>query len=234
MSAALVVFWGALAIAQPSVSGADRVVIDPGHGGADQGVRGPEGYSEAQLTLALARQLAVLINEQLGLAVTLTRDDERSNPTPEERAGLINNIRPVVFVSLHAGGGLDPVETGFAVFFQDYNLVQGLRPPRAQGAGPVAWDTAQGPYLLLSRRLASLMSQSFALNLRQRGRGVLGLPSAVLAGAGRPGVIVEVGCLTNPVEERRLRSQPYRDAVARAVVEGLKKYLDWARKRVGS
>ena len=212
-----------------------RVIIDPGHGGDDKGVIGPAGLSESRLTLALARQLKVLLEEEGDTKVFLTRDGDE-NPSLSERTALVNRVRGHVFISLHAGGMPQQARSGFGVYFQDYSLQPGLTerlstnyPGEDQ---PIEWALAQGPYILSSRRMAGEINQALSDALRIRSQGVVGLPLPVLAGAARPAVLVEVGYLTNPEEERRLLSQSYRDAVVAALIKGLRSYQAWVRTRL--
>jgi len=213
----------------------ERVVIDPGHGGEDIGVTGPAGLTESRLTLALARQLKIVLEDELGVRVFLTRTGDE-NPSLYERTALVNRVRGHIFISLHAGGAAQRTRSGFGVFFQDYSLQKGLanrvslkRPAPGQ---PVEWALAQGPYLISSRRLAGEISQAMSDVLRVKSREVMGAPLVVLAGAARPAVLVEVGYLTNPEEERRLLSQAYRDAVIRALVQGIDSYQAWVSNRL--
>jgi len=219
----------------PLSEAVERIVIDPGHGGEDIGVKGPAGLTESRLTLALARQLKLVLEDELGVRVFLTRTGDE-NPSLYERTALVNRVRGHIFISLHASGAANRTQSGFGVFFQDYSLQQGLasrvslkQPLPGQ---PVEWALAQGPFLISSRRLAGEISQAMSQVLSTKSRAAVGLPLAVLAGTAHPAVIVEVGCLTNPEEERRLLSQAYRDAVAQALVQGIQSYRNWVRSRL--
>ncbi|MEW5725482.1 MAG: N-acetylmuramoyl-L-alanine amidase [Thermodesulfobacteriota bacterium] len=204
------------------------VVLDPGHGGEDQGVVGPGGWTEAQLTLALARQLKEALERDLGLHVVVTRDEEL-NPGLYERTATANGLKADLFLSLHAAAEAYDNRFGYNIFVQDYRRQLGLadREPRADlMPGQLGeWSLAQMTYLDSSRRLARELDQSLKEVLRVRSRGVQGLPLALLAGAAQPAVLLEVGVLTDPEAERRLRTPGYRDALTRAVVQGLGNWL---------
>lgn len=218
-----------------TVSGVLRVVIDPGHGGEDKGVTGSAGLSESRLTMALARQLKVVLEDKLRARVFLTRKDNQ-NPSLDERTSVVNRVQARIFLSLHASGINDRTRSGFSVFYQDYSLQQGLA-NRVTLVVPephkiVEWDLAQGPYIIQSRRLGGELDQALKTALKVKGNFLTGLPLALLAGAARPAVLVEVGYLTNPEEERRLMSQPYRDAIVRGIVRGISSYDEWVRRRL--
>ena len=75
------------------------VVLDPGHGGEDTGASGPNGLTEAELNLAVARQAKAAL-ERSGLSVVLTRDGPY-NMNLETRAAIVMGLRPRAFVSVH-------------------------------------------------------------------------------------------------------------------------------------
>src|SRR5690606_9804470 len=79
------------------LAGGLRVVIDPGHGGQDVGIVGPEG-SESSLTLAAAQRLASALRQR-GFEVALTRDGDYSVPLATRSAA---GIGADLFLSLHA------------------------------------------------------------------------------------------------------------------------------------
>src|SRR5207249_3610575 len=75
------------------------MVIDPGHGGDDAGVRGTKGTLEKQVTLDVARRLKALIETRLGVRVVMTRDEDRGISL-DERDAVANNSKADLFLSL--------------------------------------------------------------------------------------------------------------------------------------
>src|SRR6185503_1171373 len=73
------------------------MVIDPGHGGDDAGVRGPKGALEKQVTLEVARRLKSLIETRLGVRVILTREEDRA-VSPDGRDAIANNNKADLFL----------------------------------------------------------------------------------------------------------------------------------------
>ena len=82
------------------------IVIDPGHGGEDNGVKGPNGALEKQVTLAVARRAKGAIEGRLGMRVLLTQEDNRIGA--DGRAAIANNNKADLFISLHANGSPRP------------------------------------------------------------------------------------------------------------------------------
>src|SRR6202008_512613 len=104
------------------------IVIDPGHGGTDEGVHGAKGTLEKDVTLAVARRLKVAIESRIGARVLLTRDDDRI-VSPDDRAALANNNKGDVFVSVHVAGSPQTALLGATV----YSLEAGAAPPATAG-----------------------------------------------------------------------------------------------------
>src|SRR5687768_11256707 len=155
----------AASVAQPStaLSVEERIpiiVLDPGHGGTDQGAQGPTGLLEKDLTLQVATEAGRLIEELLGLRVVLTRTDDSVIPL-ETRAALANQAGGDLFISICTGGSLAPRRRDFQAFYFD-ELQGGLPVGREQANNlqrpsqeeqrlrsedgppkPVLWDQAQ-------------------------------------------------------------------------------------------
>ncbi|MCB1057061.1 MAG: N-acetylmuramoyl-L-alanine amidase, partial [Acidobacteria bacterium] len=79
--------------------GVRKVILDPGHGGANTGTTTPAGIEEKQLTLDVALRLRRMLVDQ-GFEVVLTRDDD-SFLELEERTRLANQEAGDIFVSIH-------------------------------------------------------------------------------------------------------------------------------------
>src|SRR4051794_37549532 len=98
-------------------SGALRaIVIDAGHGGAEDGARGPSGTLEKQVTLSVARRLKAALEGRLGLRVILTRDGDTTVGL-DERAAVANNNKADLLISLHANAAPRPATSGAEVFY---------------------------------------------------------------------------------------------------------------------
>jgi N-acetylmuramoyl-L-alanine amidase len=88
----------------------------------------------------------------------------------------------------------------------------------------ILWDLAQSEFQQESSRLAEVVQDSMTQSLRIPNRGVKQAGFYVLGGAAMPAVLIEIGFVTNPKEERRLKDSKYRDEIARAIFSGLAEY----------
>jgi N-acetylmuramoyl-L-alanine amidase len=225
----------------PPPEGIRTIVLDPGHGGSETGAVGPSGVQEKELTLLLARSLKARLESALGVRVVLTRDEDASLPH-ETRTSIANQNKADLFVSLHLNSAFGPSAHGAETYFlsataSDERAARAAelenRPAAAgapQGDDPlydlqlILWDLAQSHFLEQSQSLATLIQGELNAALELRDRGVKQAPFLVLMGAAMPAVLVEVGFISNPEEERRLQDPAYRAELADALVRAIGRY----------
>jgi N-acetylmuramoyl-L-alanine amidase len=217
------------------------IVIDPGHGGHDPGAIGPAGLQEKELTLDIARRVAALVQEELGVRVVLTRTRDQFLAL-RERTAFANRQRGDLFLSIHVNAAPGATATGTETYFLSSEATDNAARAAAASenkvialeAGPrgnardilrsILWDLAQSEFQQESSRLAEAVQDGLERALRQPSRGVKQAPFYVLGGAAMPAALVEIGFLSNPQEEARLRDDGHRDRIARALVAGLAAY----------
>jgi N-acetylmuramoyl-L-alanine amidase len=172
------------------------VVIDPGHGGTDEGERGLGGTGEAGLCWDLATRLAQEL-AQLGVRVRFTHT-EAENPTAAERATRANRLGADLFISLHLNAHHDPA---------------------AQGASAYYFRSSRAGEELAESVLDSLVG------LGTRNCRAHGTSYPILRATRMTAVLVEPAFLTNPLEEGQLREPERRAAMARAIAQGVRAYF---------
>lgn len=219
--------------------GVRTIVIDPGHGGTETGAIGPSGVHEKELTLILARDLEALLESSLPVRVVLTRNEDANVPH-DTRAAIANQNQADLFISIHLNSSLGSGAHGAETYFLSTEA-QNVRETQAAAdhEGPVAedpaigddvastdlefilWDLAQTEFLVESQRFANLVQRELNQALQLKDRGVKQAPFRVLKGAAMPAVLVELGFINNPEEEKKLQDSAYRaeliEAMARAV-----------------
>ena len=222
-----------------------RIVLDAGHGGHDSGATGPTGLMEKDLVLDVTRRVAKLVEARLGLKVLLTRDSDNF-VTLRDRTSFANRQHADLFVSIHANAHREAAADGVETYFlsseatdstarQVAALENGVvqleqSTGRASGLGQVdivkaiLWDLAQSEFQVESSRLAEVVHDSMTQSLRISNRGVKQAGFYVLGGAAMPAILLEIGFVTNPREERKLKDTKYRDEIARAILAGLAEY----------
>lgn len=217
----------------PVAAGVRTVVLDPGHGGDASGTEGPGGTLEKTVTLQVSRRLKALVESRLGLRVILTRDDDRTLDQ-DARAAIANNNRADLFLSIHANAAVRPTVRGAEVFYlsadraglESRRAIQQHPPLPQLGGGTrsidlILWETAQLRHLEQSAVLATMVESALRARVEMSPRPVQQAPFRVLVGANMPAVLVEIGYLSHPEEEKALASPARQDAVALALFEAV-------------
>jgi N-acetylmuramoyl-L-alanine amidase len=217
------------------------IVLDAGHGGHDPGARGPAGVSEKDVVLDVTKRVARLVEEDLGVKVALTRSTDVFVPL-RDRASFANKQRADLFVSIHANAHPRAVSEGVETYFLSSeasdsdarqvaaieNGVVRLESPASRAKGDllksILFDLAQSEFQQESSFMAETVQDSMTRSLRLVNRGVKQAGFYVLGGATMPAILIEIGFLTNPKEERKLASPEHREALARAIHAGLAEY----------
>ncbi len=226
------------------------VVIDPGHGGDQDGAQGPGGVKEKDLVLQIARRLRPKL-EQLGARVVLTRTGDASVPLTN-RAAVANGLRADLFVSIHLNSmptaELRRLSSGVETYFLSAdasdasaaaaaareNADRLAGEPLPDPGDPVAGilqDLEQTAALAGSSRLAYALHEKLVAGLGSEDRGVKQAPFYVLAGARMPAVLLEVGFISNAAEAQKLLSAAHQEKVAGAIAAGIKSWREVERRR---
>ncbi len=179
------------------------VAVDPGHGGADGGVRHGD-MLEKDVNLAVAQSLRDLL-ERAGARVVMTRWDDQV-PLEGPRAGLNRRLalaaqaEAAIYVSIHANSYPDSRQFGAQTFF-------------APNSGE-------------SRRLATLIQQELVVAHPENYRSALAADFYVLRNSPCPAVLVEVGFLSNPEDRRRLILPQWQGRLAAAILRGMERFAE--------
>jgi N-acetylmuramoyl-L-alanine amidase len=214
-------------------------VIDAGHGGAEEGAKGPGGALEKQVTLSVARRLKAALESRLGLRVILTRDGDTTIGL-DERAAVANNNKADLFVSLHANASPRAAISGAQVFYLSLDEYGDAAERAAHteseslavfGGGSrdielILWDMAQARYIKESAALAQSVEASLRQRIPMNARAIQQAPFRVLVGANMPAVLVEMGFITNPGQEKQLQSDEFQNQIVQSLVESITRFRD--------
>jgi N-acetylmuramoyl-L-alanine amidase len=204
------------------------IVIDPGHGGHEKGVRGPGGTLEKDVALTIAR----LIESELKgkYHVALTRSDDYWLEVAR-RTDVANHYEADVFISIHTGGSFLHKASGINIYYYKKTTM----PPVSSGGartknpavdeGRVLWDLMQEKHVGASRLLARKLKNSITERIAFSHSKIGTAPLLVLRGADMPAVLIEAGYLTNPSEEKHLRDKQVLQDFAQAIVSGIKEFF---------
>ncbi len=193
---------------RPATQGPLRVIIlDPGHGGNDSGLSGAGGLMEKNLSLALALRVRDRLKQLSGQTVVLTREEDR-DMSCKERSILANQQKGDLLVSLHAGVSYSPAARGIEAFC----------------AAPRTDDShVRKSYLAPSHRCAENILSEISAQTGAPSRGVREMPLRILRETAMPGVLLEIGCLTNSEDAAALSSEEYQAKLAEGIAQGIVK-----------
>jgi len=222
-----------------SVDRFDTVVIDAGHGGEDEGAVGPTGLTEKDLVLELASRVATRLRAE-GLRIVLTRHSDVFVPL-EARTSIANDARADLFVSIHANASRTRKARGVETFFQALeasdeaasevarreNAAFGAGDLQSGVAGPlpaILGDLMRNDSIRESNEFAKLAQAELSRADGTPSRGVKQASFVVLRGVQMPSSLIEIGFLTNAEDERALRSEARRDAIAEALARAVRTF----------
>jgi len=224
---------------KPVPSGLRVVVIDPGHGGRDNGAMGGTGTAEKNLVLSVSRNLARMLEEDLGVKVVLTRTADYFVGL-KERTAIANNNRADLFLSIHANAAFKQSVSGYETYYLSFsasdlessqvaqleNRALGVEGSEGDEAllEAVLWDMAQLEFINQSGELAARVQRSMVKRVGGKDRGVRQAPLAVLMGAHMPAALVEVGFITNPEQELKLNRETHQTRIARSLFDAISDY----------
>ena len=216
----------------------NRIVIDAGHGGQDQGTIGTNGLLEKDVVLDVALRLSKLVQSKMGAEVVLTRSDDTFIPL-QQRTAIANDHKADLFLSIHANSSPLPSVAGTETFFLNFtNSTGALDLAARENAGS---DKSVGELrdliqsITLNDKIAesetfaqtiqnAVFAQAAKSNVVAKNRGVKRAPFVVLIGASMPSVLAEIGFLSNARDESNLSKPEYREKIAESLLKGLQQY----------
>ena len=218
----------------------DTVVLDAGHGGKDPGSQGKYGTKEKDVVLDITKRVGKLL-ERAGIKVVYTRDEDVFIPLIE-RTKMANDANGKLFVSIHANSNPNRKIQGFETYLlrpgksedaievaSRENAVIKLEEKPSQyekltGESLIMATMAQSMFMKESEDLASIIQMELDKRLNTPNRGVKQAGFYVLIGASMPNVLVEVGYLSNPSEEKKLKQTNHKKQIAEAIFTSIKHF----------
>ncbi len=219
------------------------IAIDAGHGGVDPGASGRGGTLEKDITLAIARTLAARISAEPGMRAVLTRDGDRFIDL-RERTARASAARADMFVSIHADAVRDRGVEGASVYVLSErgasseaarwlaerenaaDLKGGVSLVNVQdNLKPVLLDLSQSASIGASAEAADRILTALDDVGAVRKREVQRAGFMVLKSRDMPAMLVETAYISNPGEERKLRSPDYQRKLAAAIQAGVVAYF---------
>jgi len=228
---------GSVSMARQLGLGVSRIVIDAGHGGHDPGAMG-KGVTEAELVLDVALRLEALLQKAPGIEVILTRRTDEFIPL-QERPAIANREGADLFLSIHANASPHSAARGIETYFLNFaNNPNAAQVAARENAASALTMGALPDFVKAialnnkvdeSRDFAAQIQRAMIARLRSSNKslkdlGVKQAPFIVLIGATMPSVLAEVSFVTNPQEAKLLKGNVYRQRIAEALFNAIRKY----------
>lgn len=227
------------------------VVIDAGHGGQDPGTQGPEGTQEKEIVLEYAHALRKQLLATGRYRVVMTRADDRFILL-RERVNLGRKAKGQLFISLHADSAPERAARGLSVYTLSEKASDAEADALAQRENKAdilsdmdfsdqsrdvadilislaQRDTNNQSAVVAGKLVASMDDDK--VRLLQNSHRFAGF--AVLKAPDIPSVLVEIGFLSHPEEEKLLKSKPYRDRLVRGLTDGIDAYFNAKKEQEG-
>ena len=228
---------GQYSLARQLGLGVSRIVLDPGHGGHDPGVRG-NGVNEAELVLDVSLRLKKLLESQPGMDVVMTRDTDVFVPL-DQRTAIANRDGADLFLSIHANASRNVKARGVETYFLNFAANPEAEAVAARENSASGQTMHRLPDIVRaitlnnkideSRDFADTVQKAMVRTLSSRNRelqdrGVKQAPFVVLIGAGMPSVLAEISFVTHKQEGLLLKTSAYRQQIAEALFDAIVKY----------
>lgn len=221
------------------------ILIDPGHGGEDNGAKARYYYKKKKWKIINEKDIALSLSKKIHANLEsenfnsyLTRSVDRT-VTLAERAELAEKIKADLFISVHINSSEENNPRGFETYYLDNHNDSAI-----EKVEKVENKDLKGEALIVNKILTDLViertvksSKGLASSIHNRiqklvgkkhklvDRGVKPGLFYVLALAKRPSILLEVGFLSNSKELRRLLNEKFQEGYAKAVAKGIKDYL---------
>ena len=215
------------------------IVIDAGHGGKDPGAVGYRGTKEKDIALDVAKRLEKKLSKNMNVRIIMTRDEDVFLRL-SERTKIANESNGNLFISIHTNAAEDRRASGFETFLIGPNKneaavrvaarenavleLEGATGKKLTNEDLIQATIAQSAFASKSEKFASMVQKEIKKRVQSKDRGVKQAGFYVLMGASMPNVLVELGFISNPSEEKKLRSPQYRDQLATAIYRAVEQY----------
>ena len=216
----------------------DKIVIDPGHGGSDPGSIGYKGVKEKDITLAVGKKLGEYIKEHMpDVEVVYTREDD-SYLGLAELGHFANLAEGDLYVSIHCNSfhnrhvsgtevyflGLHKSDAAFEVMKRENSVFKEEVNTDLSQEDLLVYELAHSGFISTSEKIAYMIDDQFKNRAQRKSRGVKQAGFQVLFEASMPAVLVELGFITNPAEQRFLTSDYGQSIMASALFRAIRDY----------
>tara|TARA_Y100001970_G_C14223427_1_gene854067 strand:- start:1223 stop:2716 length:1494 start_codon:yes stop_codon:yes gene_type:complete len=225
----------------------DTIVLDAGHGGKDPGAIGKYGTKEKDIVLDITKRVGRLLERKTGIKVVYTRTEDIFIPL-WKRTQIANDSGGKLFMSFHVNASPNRKIKGFETFLHSWDKTATAIDVAARENAVIRFEEKKVNYekLSMERKITATMASSMFLKesealaaaiqdeldkkLSVPNRGVKQAGFYVLSGASMPCVLIESGFISNPSEERNMKSPSHRKKIAEGIYSAILKFKNSREK----
>lgn len=211
------------------------IAIDAGHGGKDPGAIGFNKYREKDITLAVAKKLKTKLSKDFN--IVMTRETDVFIPLAT-RSRIANNKKADLFVSLHANAAKNATAAGSEIFYfskksSPYaekiaayeNSFGDKYGEKTTSIAQIMGELAYNKNMEKSIVIAKPLNTSLAKRLNMTDRGIYGANFAVLRGFNGPGILVELGFITNKDDVLKMTKESNQEIMANELANKIRSFF---------
>ncbi|NPV03316.1 MAG: N-acetylmuramoyl-L-alanine amidase [Syntrophaceae bacterium] len=215
--------WGGPAEAKDP-TGKFVTVIDPAHGGKDEGVQLTRRVLEKDVTLAIATLVKRNLDDAKNLTVRFTRMGD-TDVAMADRVGTAIKAQADLFISLHVNAGFEKEAAGYELYFPGFGGQEAARGTSRGESAAIVRDMVRTKHLNEGVRFAQILQKRLDPVFPRMDRGLREAPVLILQNLSIPAVVLEIGFSTNPGDRKKLQEESVQAAVAKAIAESIREFF---------
>ncbi|OGV96929.1 MAG: hypothetical protein A3I04_01050 [Nitrospinae bacterium RIFCSPLOWO2_02_FULL_39_110] len=204
-----------------------NIIIDPAHGGADKGRVGKMGLLEKDVTLQVSLHFKKLASEELKMNIVMTREGDYDVPL-EKRMFPSMEGDSSFFISIHTGPEYSEMLNGLGIYYLNSETIREELTENNESedleAEKLLRDMALSEYANKGERMAELIERNLIKIIPNHEIIVETLSESILSDINKPGVLIEIGNITDPEVEKKLNDRGYIDKICKAILNAIKEY----------
>lgn len=205
---------------QLSAAGKKKIIlIDPAHGGKDQGVKINNDVFEKDITLIVALSIKKVLARENNLELYLTREKDKEVDL-EDRKDIIKKIKPDFFLSLHVNGGFGKEASGFEIYYPEFSEDE----VKGKKAEKESTTQLRNKCQSDSLKMAKIIQENMKALFPRKGRGVRKADMPVIDGLRISAVSVEMGFATSSEDKKKLLAVNTQTEIAKAMANSIKSF----------
>lgn len=199
------------------------VIIDPAHGGAEDGVKVSKDTSEKDITLQIGKLIEENLKKISNMEPRLTRSKDISMAIGKRRE-LAVRLKADLFVSIHVNAGFGTEARGYEVYFSGFDKPSSPK----ESSNEIVKDMVRTQYLNDSVRFSQIFEQNFSKVFPREGRGLRDAPFLIYEELPMPSVAIELGFATNIQNSKKLADRKTQQAIADAIAKSIREYFSFS------